>query len=321
MFAQRALTSTPANFRESERDPRALHSAHGLLFRSSNTIFTLVLRFREGSEETTDERKLYKQGRYWLAFVKAACAGRGSGMYVIIVGNVMSRFTIWPNVTDRFSPSSHWKPVTKCDGSPVSSSAPVTFSTIRTTLQSPYFTEGPNVLDPGLSKPQPSIVQLVEGPSPSAAKNHAADVSIPACIPAPSGLPEPRADPARTSLGSPTRKSCRQPSDERHSGGHSSYLGVDADATRAHRPGARPSPKVLCRSPNRSVQRSRAPDRARRLSCQAHLKTRWLCAERGCALRCDLGKMRLRCACPRISQDIGISTLNSFTSLINSPLY
>ena len=47
------------------------HSAHGLFFRQSNTIFVLVLRFRDG-QKMTSEIDLLEIGRYWCAFVKAA---------------------------------------------------------------------------------------------------------------------------------------------------------------------------------------------------------------------------------------------------------
>ena len=47
------------------------HSAHGLFFRQSNTIFVLVLRFRDG-QQMTSESVLLEIGRYWCAFVKAA---------------------------------------------------------------------------------------------------------------------------------------------------------------------------------------------------------------------------------------------------------
>ena len=47
------------------------HSAHGLFFRQSNTIFILVLRFRDG-QQMTSEIVLLEIGRYWCAFVKAA---------------------------------------------------------------------------------------------------------------------------------------------------------------------------------------------------------------------------------------------------------
>ena len=47
------------------------HGAHGLFFRQSNTIFVLVLRFRDG-QHMTSESVLLEIGRYWCAFVKAA---------------------------------------------------------------------------------------------------------------------------------------------------------------------------------------------------------------------------------------------------------
>ena len=46
------------------------HSAHGLFFGPSNTIFVLVLRFRK-AQTMTPEIALLEIGRYWCAFVKA----------------------------------------------------------------------------------------------------------------------------------------------------------------------------------------------------------------------------------------------------------
>eukprot|EP00118_Oscarella_pearsei_P023253 m.275410 g.275410 ORF g.275410 m.275410 type:complete len:603 (+) comp40597_c0_seq81:1975-3783(+) len=74
---------------------KTFHSAHGLLFRASNTVFTLVLRFREGKENnTTPEAELLRKGRFWLGFVKAAClvemsSGKERRMKVVIVGNLI----------------------------------------------------------------------------------------------------------------------------------------------------------------------------------------------------------------------------------------
>ena len=47
------------------------HGAHGLFFQQSNTIFVLVLCFRNGQKRTS-EIVLLEIGRYWCAFVKAA---------------------------------------------------------------------------------------------------------------------------------------------------------------------------------------------------------------------------------------------------------
>ena len=47
------------------------HGAHGLFFRQSNTVFVLVLRFRDG-QHMTSESVLLEIGRYWCAFLKAA---------------------------------------------------------------------------------------------------------------------------------------------------------------------------------------------------------------------------------------------------------
>ncbi|XP_065830441.1 death-associated protein kinase dapk-1-like isoform X2 [Oscarella lobularis] len=46
------------------------HSAHGLFFQQSNTIFVLVLRFVDG-QKITSKVVLLEIGRYWCAFVKA----------------------------------------------------------------------------------------------------------------------------------------------------------------------------------------------------------------------------------------------------------
>ncbi|XP_065839231.1 death-associated protein kinase 1-like isoform X3 [Oscarella lobularis] len=54
------------------------HSAHGLFFRQSNTIFVLVLRC--DGQETTSEIVLLEIGRYWCAFVKAALRTLSSRM-------------------------------------------------------------------------------------------------------------------------------------------------------------------------------------------------------------------------------------------------
>ena len=45
------------------------HSAHGLFFRRSNTVFFLVLPIRK---EDTSEESLLVKGRYWCAFSKAS---------------------------------------------------------------------------------------------------------------------------------------------------------------------------------------------------------------------------------------------------------
>ena len=49
------------------------HSAHGLFFQKSNTLFILVLPVRKG-EKMTSERilRLLEKGRFWCAFSKAA---------------------------------------------------------------------------------------------------------------------------------------------------------------------------------------------------------------------------------------------------------
>ena len=47
------------------------HSAHGLFFQKSNTVFTLVLPIREKiSQETI--RRLLEEGQFWCAFTKAS---------------------------------------------------------------------------------------------------------------------------------------------------------------------------------------------------------------------------------------------------------
>ena len=68
------------------------HSAHGLFFGPSNTMFVLVLRFREG-ERMTPEIYLLEIGRYWCAFVKAALRmlppHLRSRLRLLIIGNVI----------------------------------------------------------------------------------------------------------------------------------------------------------------------------------------------------------------------------------------
>eukprot|EP00118_Oscarella_pearsei_P019956 m.214746 g.214746 ORF g.214746 m.214746 type:complete len:998 (+) comp39819_c0_seq6:235-3228(+) len=71
----------------------SFHGAHGLLFRASNTVFTLVLRIRVG-QSIAPEVELLQKGRFWLGFVKAACvverpSGRERQMKVVIVGNLI----------------------------------------------------------------------------------------------------------------------------------------------------------------------------------------------------------------------------------------
>ena len=68
------------------------HAAHGLLFASTNTIFILVFRLREGGK-TTSEELLLEKGRYWCAFAKAPLrrllSDRESLIPVLIIGNVV----------------------------------------------------------------------------------------------------------------------------------------------------------------------------------------------------------------------------------------
>ena len=68
------------------------HSAHGLFFGPSNTMFVLVFRFREG-ERMTPEVYLLESGRYWCAFVKAALrmlsSHLRSRLRLLIIGNVI----------------------------------------------------------------------------------------------------------------------------------------------------------------------------------------------------------------------------------------
>ena len=47
------------------------HSAHGLFFRQSNTIFNLVLPIR-GKISSETIRRLLEEGQYWCAFTKAS---------------------------------------------------------------------------------------------------------------------------------------------------------------------------------------------------------------------------------------------------------
>ena len=68
------------------------HSAHGLLFGPSNTLFVLVLCIRKG-DSVTPELDLLRIGRYWCAFIKAALRRLSphlrSLLHLLIVGNVI----------------------------------------------------------------------------------------------------------------------------------------------------------------------------------------------------------------------------------------
>ncbi|XP_065838591.1 death-associated protein kinase 1-like isoform X4 [Oscarella lobularis] len=68
------------------------HSAHGLFFGPSNTLFVLVLFFRKG-HSVKPELCLLESGRYWCAFVKAALRllppHLRSLLRLLIVGNVI----------------------------------------------------------------------------------------------------------------------------------------------------------------------------------------------------------------------------------------
>ena len=50
------------------------HSAHGLFFQRSNTLFCLVLPIRKGENKTSEAivRRLLKEGEFWCAFAKTA---------------------------------------------------------------------------------------------------------------------------------------------------------------------------------------------------------------------------------------------------------
>ena len=49
------------------------HSAHGLFFQQSNTLFCLVIPIRERKEMTSESvLRLLEKGRFWCAFSKAA---------------------------------------------------------------------------------------------------------------------------------------------------------------------------------------------------------------------------------------------------------
>ena len=51
----------------------SFHSAHGLFFQKSNTMFTLVLPIREGERITSEVvLRLLEKGRFWCAFTKAS---------------------------------------------------------------------------------------------------------------------------------------------------------------------------------------------------------------------------------------------------------
>ncbi|XP_065839117.1 death-associated protein kinase 1-like isoform X3 [Oscarella lobularis] len=47
------------------------HSAHGLFFQKSNTMFNLILPIRKG-DEMTSEKSLLEEGQFWCAFAKAS---------------------------------------------------------------------------------------------------------------------------------------------------------------------------------------------------------------------------------------------------------
>ena len=47
------------------------HSAHGLFFQTSNTMFNLILPIRKG-DEMTSEKSLLEEGQFWFAFAKAS---------------------------------------------------------------------------------------------------------------------------------------------------------------------------------------------------------------------------------------------------------
>ncbi|XP_065838862.1 death-associated protein kinase 1-like isoform X2 [Oscarella lobularis] len=47
------------------------HSAHGLFFQKSNTMFNLILPIRKG-DEMTSEKGLLEEGQFWCAFAKAS---------------------------------------------------------------------------------------------------------------------------------------------------------------------------------------------------------------------------------------------------------
>ena len=49
------------------------HSAHGLFFQKSNTMFNLILPIRKGEEMTSEkEKSLLEEGQFWCAFAKAS---------------------------------------------------------------------------------------------------------------------------------------------------------------------------------------------------------------------------------------------------------
>ena len=47
------------------------HSAHGLFFQKSNTMFNLILPIRKG-DEMSSEKSLLEEGQFWCAFAKAS---------------------------------------------------------------------------------------------------------------------------------------------------------------------------------------------------------------------------------------------------------
>ena len=70
------------------------HSAHGLFFRQSNTMFNLILPVREKEKMTSEIfLRLIEKGRYWCAFSKASIRKLSSdkklGIRLVIIFNLI----------------------------------------------------------------------------------------------------------------------------------------------------------------------------------------------------------------------------------------
>ena len=70
------------------------HSAHGLFFRQSNTMFNLILPVREKEKMTSEiVLRLLEEGRYWCAFSKASMRthspGEKSLIHLVVIFNLI----------------------------------------------------------------------------------------------------------------------------------------------------------------------------------------------------------------------------------------
>ena len=68
------------------------HSAHGLFFQKSNTVFTLVLPIR-GKVSSETIRRLLEEGQFWCAFTKASMRTRLSDekslIHLVVIFNLI----------------------------------------------------------------------------------------------------------------------------------------------------------------------------------------------------------------------------------------